>query len=426
MVSVSLFDCPNHCFSIRYERNERILESKSLRFSLIPNTTTGGYPKFVSQGFNDDYLPLWLQAAGYNTYYVGKLFNAQKVSNYDKPHAAGWTGSDFLLDPFTYEYRNATFQRDHDPPIPHEGEYSTDVVAAKAYGYLDDAVAARKPFFLTVAPVAPHSNVHIIDRNIHGNYSGASAVQSPPVPAERHRDLFREARVPRTPAFNPDSVGVKSSHDGRLRRADVTYSPMAPLGSRNWRNKTRRMSSITMSGTGTACARCRLLMRWWLSSSSALIRMECLRRLISSSPRTMGTTLGNIGFNLASSARTRKTSTSRSWSGAQGFGRITPRTTSHRTLIWQRPSSKSRVQREGLIWMVRQCLWWQMIGSRPDLITARSTSMSRCGASSCLKASTVLTCTTIILTRPCGWLVRATVCDIPCGAVASMNCTICS
>ena len=27
----------------------------------------GGYPKFLSQGFNDDYLPLWLQDAGYNT-----------------------------------------------------------------------------------------------------------------------------------------------------------------------------------------------------------------------------------------------------------------------------------------------------------------------------------------------------------------------
>lgn len=53
----------------------------------------GGYPKFVSQGLNDKYLPIWLQDAGYNTYYTGKLFNAHSVNNYGSPHAAGWTSS---------------------------------------------------------------------------------------------------------------------------------------------------------------------------------------------------------------------------------------------------------------------------------------------------------------------------------------------
>lgn len=53
----------------------------------------GGYRKFISQGLNDHYLPVWLQAAGYNTYYTGKLFNAHATDNYDKPYAAGWTGS---------------------------------------------------------------------------------------------------------------------------------------------------------------------------------------------------------------------------------------------------------------------------------------------------------------------------------------------
>ena len=53
----------------------------------------GGYRKFIDQGLNDHYLPVWLQDAGYNTYYTGKLFNAHAVDNYDKPYAAGWTGS---------------------------------------------------------------------------------------------------------------------------------------------------------------------------------------------------------------------------------------------------------------------------------------------------------------------------------------------
>ncbi|KAK0260890.1 hypothetical protein B0A54_01299 [Friedmanniomyces endolithicus] len=170
------------------------------------NPPYGGYPKFASQGFNSAYLPIWLQDAGYNTYYVGKLFNAQTVDNYHSPHAAGWTGSDFLLDPYTYEYLNATFQRNHDLPVSYEGRYSTDVVAEKAYGFLEDGLrsAAQKPFFLVIAPTAPHSNVHINDNLIDGNFSERSVVQSPPVPAERHKHLFPNAKVPRTQHFNPE------------------------------------------------------------------------------------------------------------------------------------------------------------------------------------------------------------------------------
>lgn len=56
----------------------------------------GGYPKFVEEGLNDDWLPLWMQDAGYNTYYAGKLFNAHTLDNYNDPHVRGFNSSDFL------------------------------------------------------------------------------------------------------------------------------------------------------------------------------------------------------------------------------------------------------------------------------------------------------------------------------------------
>jgi arylsulfatase A-like enzyme len=59
--------------------------------------STGGYPKFVAGGFNENYLPVWLQQAGYNTYYTGKLFNVHTVENYNSPFAAGFTGNVNLL-----------------------------------------------------------------------------------------------------------------------------------------------------------------------------------------------------------------------------------------------------------------------------------------------------------------------------------------
>ncbi|ROW11293.1 hypothetical protein VMCG_00861 [Cytospora schulzeri] len=108
----------------------------------------GEYPRFVEQGFNDNYLPIWLQAAGYNTYYVGKLFNA---------HIRFPRGG------------LARFQRNRETPRSYEGQYSTDVIAEK-------------------------SNVQ-------------DGAQSPPRPAERHKHLFPEAKVPRTPSFNSDARG---------------------------------------------------------------------------------------------------------------------------------------------------------------------------------------------------------------------------
>ncbi|KAI1469794.1 putative arylsulfatase [Daldinia caldariorum] len=166
----------------------------------------GGYPKFVEQGFNEDYLPVWLQEAGYNVYYTGKLFNVHTVENYNSPAPGGFTGSDFLLDPYTYNYLNSTFQRNGEGPRSYEGQYSTDVLAEKAYGLLDEAVNAGKPFFLVAAPVAPHANVVMkaSASDSHRDLDDLPFEFTEPVPAERHKHLFKDKKVPRTANFNPD------------------------------------------------------------------------------------------------------------------------------------------------------------------------------------------------------------------------------
>ena len=56
----------------------------------------GGYVQFVNNGLNDAYLPIWLQQAGYNTYYTGKLMNGHSITTYNSPFAAGWNGSDCM------------------------------------------------------------------------------------------------------------------------------------------------------------------------------------------------------------------------------------------------------------------------------------------------------------------------------------------
>lgn len=163
------------------------------------NPPYGGYPKFVAQGLNANYLPVWLREAGYQTYYTGKLFNAHSVANYDAPYPAGWTSTDFLLDPGTYSYLSPIYQHDRDAPVRHRNEHTSDLIAAKAQALLRRALASGAPFFLGVAPVAPHSDISPDRRE-----GGSLPRMTEPVPAARHAHLFPGARVPRTANFNPD------------------------------------------------------------------------------------------------------------------------------------------------------------------------------------------------------------------------------
>ncbi|KAH8653756.1 arylsulfatase precursor [Xylariales sp. PMI_506] len=163
----------------------------------------GGYPKFVSEGWNDNYLPLWLQAEGYNTYATGKIMNGFSTTTYNDPWINGWTSHDLFVDPNTYIYYNASFQRDQDEPVLYPGNYSTDLVSGKALGYLNDAIQADKPFFLGVMPMGPHAQT-------------VGAAFTPPVPAARHADLYPGLKTPRTVNFNPD-VMVKPTGGGWIK-----------------------------------------------------------------------------------------------------------------------------------------------------------------------------------------------------------------
>jgi arylsulfatase A-like enzyme len=111
---------------------------------------------------------------------------------------------------------NSTYQRNKDPPVSYEGSYTTDVLAEKALGFLDEAASFDAPFFLGIAPIAPHCNVW--ENAPSDDARGSSRkdrvrvtgelkdlVFTPPVPAERHKDLFKDVKVPRTENFNPDS-----------------------------------------------------------------------------------------------------------------------------------------------------------------------------------------------------------------------------
>lgn len=163
----------------------------------------GGFPKIANRGINDDYLPLWMQGAGYNTYYVGKLWNFHNVDNYDDPFVRGYNGSDFLLDPYTYRYWEPVTTHNGEPPVNYAGKYSTDLVSDFSDKFLDEALSHKEPWFLTVAPIAPHSNA-VFDEYTNQSYFNA------PKAAPRHEHLFHDYKIPRDSSFNQPIKGGAS------------------------------------------------------------------------------------------------------------------------------------------------------------------------------------------------------------------------
>jgi len=75
------------------------------------------------------------------------------------------------------------------------------LIAQYAQDLLKEAIDSENPFFVTIAPIAPHSN---IDSNRE-----AGSPMTIPIPAERHAHLFEGVKVPRTDNFNPDSVSIQ-------------------------------------------------------------------------------------------------------------------------------------------------------------------------------------------------------------------------
>ncbi|OAA37401.1 arylsulfatase precursor [Metarhizium rileyi] len=102
-----------------------------------------------------------------------------------------------LIDPGTCVYNNASMVLDNGVWAFHPGAYSTDLVANRSVEFLGDAIEARKPFFLGVAPIAPHAE------------TVGDAFEAP-VPAKRHENLFPDVKVPRWPSFNARAAGAVS------------------------------------------------------------------------------------------------------------------------------------------------------------------------------------------------------------------------
>ncbi|KAI1292988.1 arylsulfatase [Xylaria venustula] len=177
----------------------------------------GNYDKWLVSGQNEDYLPHWLTAAGYNAEYIGKIMNGYNTANYDQP-PAGWTNIQTAVDDYTYEYNNVVFSLNGETPISYPGYHQSDVISAMAVDRIEKLAAQDNPFFLGISPTTPHVEL------------GAGKWPVPPV---RYSNEFPDLKAPRSVNWNPDDnyqqqktswlKGLPLMNDSTIEKLDGLY-----------------------------------------------------------------------------------------------------------------------------------------------------------------------------------------------------------
>lgn len=123
------------------------------------------------------------------------------------------------LDPYTNVHNSVVMSKNGGTPIYYEGWQQSDVVRIKALERLRHLTAAddHDPFFLMIAPTAPHVQ------------PGAS----PPAPPSRYIDRLLGLSLPSRPNFNPPEeqhhdrpawwAGLPRLNDTQLEEIDLLY-----------------------------------------------------------------------------------------------------------------------------------------------------------------------------------------------------------
>jgi N-acetylglucosamine-6-sulfatase len=170
----------------------------------------GGYGRLNQR----EYLPVWLERAGYVTAHIGKFLNGygREPNTPEIPRA--WTEWHGLVDHSTYRmwgytiYENGRRRTYGRVLRQRPGNYQTDVLRRKAVRFIGRRAPDDAPFFLSVAFLAPHHESGYTQR-LTGELVR---------PAPRHRGRFAHAALRRPPNFNERDVSDKPWFIGRWNR----------------------------------------------------------------------------------------------------------------------------------------------------------------------------------------------------------------
>ena len=164
--------------------------------------------RFFKEGMHRRSFGTMVREGGYRTGYVGKYLNSHRTylvlkgPDPGEDHLlTGWDDYHILLDSSYIGFELHENGKVRELP-PDDEHYQTDVLAELATTFIGDSVAEKQPFFLFIAPGAPHA---------------------PLQPARRHRGAFAGVRAPRRGSYNEadvsDQPGLHGSRPIGLQEA---------------------------------------------------------------------------------------------------------------------------------------------------------------------------------------------------------------
>ena len=176
----------------------------------------GGFDAFTN---DRNALPAWLQEGGYRTGYVGKYLNGygwEALGNDPTEVPPGWSYWAALTNHTEYQMYGYSINAGGSVETYGEepADYQTDVLTERAVRFVERGPDLRAPFFLTVAPLAPHDEGLLEDMDVPRN----------PRPAPRHQGRFANQPLPGGRALNESDVSDKPrfvKSDPPLSRAEL-------------------------------------------------------------------------------------------------------------------------------------------------------------------------------------------------------------
>ena len=172
--------CPSRATFLRgqYAHNHQVLSN---------NPPLGGFQKFHNLGLKRSTIATWLHEAGYTTAFMGKYLNGygeKKPTRYVPPGWDVWRARLGGVGGDTYDVNENGGIKTYDRHELHETDYYADRAEEFVRNHKGDGV----PWFMVVAPSAPHKPAYF---------------------AERHSGMFRHAKMPKPPSFNEKDVSDK-------------------------------------------------------------------------------------------------------------------------------------------------------------------------------------------------------------------------
>jgi N-acetylglucosamine-6-sulfatase len=164
----------------------------------------GGHEKFRRLGLDRSTVATWLDDAGYDTIYLGKYMNGYDDTRYVPPgwdRWFGWLGNYYGSGS---EYR--LNENGHIQSYDQDHLHDTDLLSEKAVTYIRNQRGDGRPFFMYLAPNAPHTPAYV---------------------PKRHEGMFSNRSLPRPPSFNEEDISDKPEV---VKRPELGHSEVEELG----------------------------------------------------------------------------------------------------------------------------------------------------------------------------------------------------